>query len=362
MSYFPEPPHVHGTTSKIGILLINLGTPDAPTRQALRPYLKQFLSDPRVVEIPRLPWWLILNGIILNTRPGKSAQKYAQIWTPEGSPLFAHTRKQAKMLQGYLGERTRAPLVVEYAMRYGNPSIQSVITKLKQQGCERILALPLYPQYAASSTASALDAVFQTLVQSRNMPELRTVRHYHDHPGYINALANSVREHWQQHGRPDQLIMSFHGVPRYTLDKGDPYHCECHKTGRLLAEALGLLPDSFQVTFQSRFGRAEWIQPYTAPTLQMLGKKGVKRVDVICPGFAADCLETLEEIAMECKAEFLNAGGQEFHYIPCLNERDDWIRALCDITLNHLQGWLETPNPATALESRTRAVAMGAKD
>jgi ferrochelatase len=292
-----------------------------------------------VVEIPRVLWWLILNGIILNTRPGKSAQKYAQVWTAEGSPLLAHTRKQAKMLQGYLGERTRSPLAVEYAMRYGNPSIDSAIAKLKQQGCERILALPLYPQYAASSTASALDAVFQTLLQSRNMPELRTVRHFHDHPGYIAALASSVRDHWQQHGRPDLLIMSFHGVPRYTLDKGDPYHCECHKTGRLLAEALGLTPDKFQITFQSRFGRAEWIQPYTAPTLQMLGKKGVKRVDVICPGFAADCLETLEEIAMEGKAAFLNAGGQEFRNIPALNERPDWIAALADITLSHLQGW-----------------------
>ncbi|MFH1494847.1 MAG: ferrochelatase [Pseudomonadota bacterium] len=363
MPFLSEPPHTHGTPSKTGILLINLGTPDAPTRQALRPYLKQFLSDPRVVEIPRLLWWLILNGIILNTRPGKSAQKYAQIWTAEGSPLLAHTKKQAKMLQGYLGERTKAPLAIEFAMRYGNPSVPSAIASLRKQGCERILALPLYPQYAASSTASALDAVFETLQQSRNMPELRTVKHYHDHPGYIDALANSVRDHWQQHGRPDQLIMSFHGVPRYTLDKGDPYHCECHKTGRLLAEALGLKSGQFLITFQSRFGRAEWIQPYTAPTLQMLGKKGVKRVDVICPGFAADCLETLEEIAMECKADFLNAGGQEFHYIPCLNERDDWIRALCDIALKHLQGWLqETPNLASEQESKARAIAMGAKD
>lgn len=362
MAYLPEPPHTHGTPGKTGVLLINLGTPDAPTRQALRPYLKQFLSDPRVVEIPRLIWWLILNGIIINTRPGKSAQKYAQIWTSEGSPLFSHTLKQAKMLQGYLGERTRAPLAIEFAMRYGNPSVPSAIASLREQGCERILALPLYPQYAASSTASALDAVFQTMLQSRNMPELRTVKHYHDHPGYIAALANSVRDHWQQHGRPDQLIMSFHGVPRYTLDKGDPYHCECHKTGRLLAEALGLTADRFLVTFQSRFGRAEWIQPYTAPTLQMLGKKGVKRVDVICPGFAADCLETLEEIAMECKAEFLNAGGHEFHYIPCLNERDDWIRALCDITLKHLQGWLqETQDTASQQDSKARAIAMGAK-
>ena len=267
------------------------------------------------------------------------------------------------MLQGYLGERTKAPLVVEFAMRYGNPSVPSAIGNTQATGLRAHPALPLYPQYAASSTATALDAVFETLQQIRNMPELRTVKHYHDHPGYIDALANSVRDHWQQHGRPDQLIMSFHGVPRYTLDKGDPYHCECHKTGRLLAEALGLKSDQFLITFQSRFGRAEWIQPYTAPTLQMLGKKGVKRVDVICPGFAADCLETLEEIAMECKADFLNAGGQEFHYIPCLNERDDWIRALCDIALKHLQGWLqETPNLASEQESKARAIAMGAKD
>ena len=363
MPYLPEPTYRHGSPARIGILLINLGTPDAPTRQALRSYLRQFLSDPRVVEIPRVLWWPILNGIILNTRPGKSAQKYAQIWTAEGSPLFVHTRKQAKMLQGYLGERTKAPLAIEFAMRYGNPSVPAAMASLREQGCDRILALPLYPQYAASSTASALDAVFQALQHSRNMPELRTVRHYHDHPGYIAALASSVREHWMQHGRPDQLVMSFHGVPRYILDKGDPYHCECQKTGRLLAEALGLAQEQYQITFQSRFGRAEWIQPYTAPTLQMLGKKGVRRVDVICPGFAADCLETLEEIAVECKADFLNAGGQEFHYIPCLNERDDWIRALCDITLSHLRGWLEEPpNPAAALESRARAIAMGAKD
>jgi ferrochelatase len=315
------------------------------------------------VEIPRLVWWLILNGVILNTRPKKSAQKYAQIWTAEGSPLFVHTRKQAKMLQGYLGERTRAPLVIEFAMRYGNPSVPSAIASLKEQGCDRILALPLYPQYAASSTASALDAVFQTLLQSRNMAELRTVKHYHDHPGYIAALANSVRDHWMQHGRPDKLVMSFHGVPKKSLLQGDPYHCECQKTGRLLAEALGLAQDQYQVTFQSRFGRAEWLQPYTAQTLKDLGRKGTKRVDAICPGFSSDCLETLEEIAIECKADFLNAGGHEYHYIPCLNERDDWLRALCDITLDHLQGWLrETPNPASALESRARAIAMGAKD
>ena len=373
-TFLPEPAYQHGSPSKIGVLLINLGTPDAPTKQALRPYLKQFLSDPRVVEIPRLAWWLILNGVILNTRPAKSAQKYAQIWTAEGSPLFAHTRKQAKMLQGYLGERLKPPsplhplpggegkIIVEFAMRYGNPSVASALAKLKEQGCDRILALPLYPQYAASSSASALDAVFQALQQSRNMPELRTVRHYHDDPGYIAALANSVRDHWMQHGRPDKLVMSFHGVPKRSLMQGDPYHCECQKTGRLLAEALGLAQEQYQVTFQSRFGRAEWLQPYTAQTLKDLGKKGCKRVDVICPGFSSDCLETLEEIAIECKADFLNAGGQEFNYIPCLNERDDWLQALSNITLKHLQGWLqETPNPTAMLESKARAIAMGAK-
>lgn len=358
MTFLPEPPHQHGSPSRVGILLINLGTPDAPTAQALRPYLKQFLSDPRVVEIPRWAWWPILNGVILNTRPAKSAQKYAKIWTADGSPLLAHTRKQAVMLRGYLGERTPAPLVVEHAMRYGNPSVAAALTKLREQGCDRILALPLYPQYAASSTASALDAVFETLLRSRNQPELRTVRHYHDHPGYIAALANSVREHWMQHGRPDKLVMSFHGVPKKSLLQGDPYHCECQKTGRLLAEALGLAPDAYRITFQSRFGRAEWLQPYTAKTLQELGKQGTGRVDVICPGFSSDCLETLEEIAIECKADFLNAGGKEFHYIPCLNERDDWIRALCDIALVHLQGWLDGGGASD--ESRARALAMGA--
>jgi len=362
MPFLPEPTYQHGSPAKTGVLLINLGTPDAPTKTALRRYLKEFLSDPRVVEIPRLAWWPILNGVILNTRPAKSAQKYAQIWSTEGSPLLAHTRKQAKMLQGYLGERTRAPLVVEYAMRYGNPSVASVLASLKEQGCDRILALPLYPQYAASSTATALDAVFQTLQHSRNMPELRTVRHYHDDPGYIAALANSVRDHWMQNGRADKLVMSFHGVPKRSLLLGDPYHCECQKTGRLLADALGLAQDQYLITFQSRFGRAEWLQPYTAQSLKDLGKKGTKRVDVICPGFSSDCLETLEEIAMECKADFLNAGGQEYHYIPCLNERDDWIRALSELTLKHLQGWLEnTDTPDSAQQSRDRALAMGAK-
>jgi ferrochelatase len=362
MTYLPEPAYQHGTLAKTGILLINLGTPDAPTGQALRPYLKEFLSDPRVVEIPRAVWWLILNGVILNTRPKKSAEKYAQIWTSEGSPLQFHTERQTKLLKGYLGDRVNAPIVVEYAMRYGNPSVASVLAKLKEQGCDRILVLPLYPQYAASSTATAFDAVFQAFAGMRNVPAIRTVKHYHDHPGYIAALAQNVRDYWQQNGRPDKLVMSFHGVPRFSLDKGDPYHCECQKTGRLLAAALGLDEKQYKLCFQSRFGRAEWLQPYTAATLEALGKEGMGRVDVVCPGFVADCLETLEEIAMEGKASFLNAGGKEFHYIPALNERPEWIAALTDIALEHLQGWVAAESDREgAAASRSRALAMGAK-
>lgn len=363
--YLTEPAHTHGTLAKTGILLMNLGTPDAPTKQALKPYLKEFLSDPRVVEIPRAIWWLILNGVILNTRPKKSAEKYASIWTGEGSPLRFHTEKQAKLLKGWLGERIKSPFVVEYAMRYGNPSVASAMSKLAEQGCDRILTLPLYPQYAASSTATALDAVYQVLQTRRNQSALRSVRHYHDDPGYIAALAANVHEYWMQNGRPEMLVMSFHGVPRYTLDKGDPYHCECQKTARLLAEELGLAKTQYQLTFQSRFGRAEWIKPYTAATLEQLGRAKTKRVDVVCPGFVADCLETLEEIAMEGKQTFLAAGGGEFHYIPALNERSDWIAALGELALSNLGGWVSPQWDAAqatqqAETSRRLAVELGA--
>ncbi|HUO44857.1 MAG TPA: ferrochelatase [Burkholderiales bacterium] len=359
--YKSEPPFAHGSASRAGVLLINLGTPRAPTAQALRPYLKEFLSDPRVVEIPRLIWWPILHLFVLTTRPRQSAQRYAQIWGSDGSPLLAHTERQTLLLQGYLGERTRAPLVVDYAMRYGEPSVTEVLARMKQRGCDRILVLPLYPQYAASTTATAFDAVFAATAKMRNAPALRTVRHFHDDPGYIAALAQSVRDHWTRHGRPDKLVISFHGVPRFTLDKGDPYHCECHKTGRLLAEALQLTPAQYQVTFQSRFGRAEWLKPYTAETLEQLGKQQLGCVDVICPGFVADCLETLEEIAIEGKTIFLNAGGKEYRYIPCLNERPDWIHALADIAAQNLVGWIGNEPAAEQLtRSRERALALGA--
>lgn len=357
----PEPAYQHGTPSQTGILLINLGTPDAPTAQALRPYLKQFLSNPRVVEISKWAWWPILNGIILNTRPKKSAEKYAQIWMPEGSPLKVHTARQTRLLQDTLAQHIQSPLMVEYAMSIGSPAIAEVLERMKQHGCERILVLPLYPQYAASSTASAFDEVFAQLKKMRNTPAIRTVKHYPDHPGYIAALAQNVRDYWTETGKPDKLVISFHGVPRFTLDKGDPYHCECQKTGRLLAEALELDAGKYQICFQSRFGRAEWLSPYTAVTLEQLGKQNTRRVDVVCPGFVSDCLETLEEIAMEGKAIFIQAGGHEFHYIPCLNERDDWIQALADIALANLQGWLDAESSEKQTsQSRQRALEMGA--
>jgi ferrochelatase len=361
MSFQIEPGFTHGTPEKTGILLVNLGTPDAPTAQAVRPYLKEFLSDPRVVEIPKPIWWLILNGIILNVRPKKSAAKYASVWLPEGSPLRVYTAKQATLLEGYLSERTQAPFVVDYAMSYGNPSIASVMQKLKAQNCTRILVVPLYPQYAASSTATVFDRVFAAVQTMRNTPAIRTIKHFHDDAGYIKALAANVNEYWMKNGRPEKLVMSFHGVPQYTLEKGDPYHCECLKTGRLLAEALGLSKEQYVVSFQSRFGKAEWVKPYTTATLLELGKQKTKRVDVVCPGFVADCLETLEEIAMEGREDFQHAGGGEYHYIPCLNDRSDWMHAFTDLVMNNLQGWLIEPNAAELEQSKVRASALDAK-
>ena len=366
MHYLPEPSHQHGSLARIGILLVNLGTPDAPTAAAIRPYLREFLSDPRVVEIPRPLWWLILNGIVLPLRPRRSAAKYALIWTREGSPLAVHTARQAILLKGYLGERIKTPHTVSWAMRYGQPSIRKALLDLREQGCDRILVLPLYPQYAASTTASAFDAVFDTVKRMRNAPALRLVKHYHDHAAYVAALAKNVNDYWMTNGKPDMLLMSFHGIPRQALDRGDPYHCECHKTARLLGEELGLSPERYQVCFQSRFGRARWLQPYTMQTVRELGKRKTGRLDVICPGFVADCLETLEEIAVESKAAYLQAGGGEFHYIPCLNERHEWIQALAHIAAENLQGWTSTDWDAgsaqvTAAAERERALAMGAE-
>jgi ferrochelatase len=363
MSVFrTSPPHHHGSPTRTGVLLVNLGTPEAPTAQAVKPYLREFLSDPAVVELPRVIWQPILRLFVLPTRPRHTAEKYAEIWMTEGSPLKVHTERQTRLLRGYLGERIKAPLTVDYAMRYGAPGIAEKLDVLIAGGCDRILIVPLYPQYAASTVGSVCTAVFRHLARLRRMPALRTITHFHDHPGYITALAQSVREHWARNGRPDLLLMSFHGVPRYTLTRGDPYHCECQKTARLLAQELNLADDAYRVCFQSRFGRAEWLKPYTLATLTQLGRERIGRVDVICPGFVSDCLETLEEIAITNKAAFLNAGGSEFHFIPCLNQRDDWMRALSDIVFGNLLGWTGSAAGAATETARRRALEMGAKD
>jgi ferrochelatase len=357
MPFRKEPPHTHGATPKHAVVLVNLGTPDAPTRAAVRRYLKEFLSDPRVVEIPRAVWALILHGVILPFRSGKSARKYASIWQREGSPLRIYTEQQATLLQELLAERGHQDVEVVMGMRYGSPALPDVLNELKARGVDRIVVLPAYPQYSATTTASIWDAVFAHYRHIRNIPELRLVKHYHDHEGYIGALADRVRTYWQTHGRGDKLLMSFHGVPKRTLLLGDPYFCECQKTGRLLAARLGLAPDQYLVTFQSRFGRAEWLQPYTAPTVQQLARDGVKRIDVLCPGFTSDCLETLEEINMEVRHDFLSNGGQDYHYIPCLNDSPAWIAGMAEIAEQHMVGWPTMLAPAQKEGQRRDAEA-----
>ena len=366
MPFSTEPAFEHGAalqaTSTTAVLYCNLGTPDEPTAPALRRYLAEFLSDQRVVEIPRLLWLAILHGIILRIRPKKSAAKYASIWMPEGSPLKVWTQRQAGLLGTELqGEGHRVQ--VRYAMRYGNPSIASQLELLKELGVTRVLIMPAYPQYSATTTASVFDAVYSWAAKVRRLPEFRFVNHYHDDPGYIAALAASVEAYWTANGRADKLVMSFHGVPERTLQLGDPYHCECYKTARLLAEKLGLSKDRYQLTFQSRFGKAKWLEPYTEPTLIKLAEQGVKSVDVVCPGFTGDCLETLEEISMEAREAFLHAGGEKFSYIPCLNDSPVWIAALAQISAQHLAGWptQAAPDVEALAASKAAALALGAK-
>ncbi|MET4576305.1 ferrochelatase [Ottowia thiooxydans] len=335
MSFKPEPAPGDAQAPHTGVLLCNLGTPDEPTPSAVRRYLAEFLSDPRVVEIPPLVWKPILYGAILPTRPSKSAEKYRKIWMPEGSPLAFWTARQAVMLRGYLGERGHR-VTVRHAMRYGNPSMASMLDELKAQGCTRVLVVPLYPQYAGSTTGSVFDAVGAWARQVRHVPEFHFINRFHDDPGYIRALARQVSNYWMSHGRPNKLIMSFHGVPERSIKLGDPYQAQCLETARLLAERLALKSDDFEVCFQSRFGKAKWLEPYTDQTLQRLAQQGVGRVDVVCPGFVCDCLETLEEIAIEGKETFLHAGGQEFHYIPCLNDNAAWMVALSELVQERL--------------------------
>ena len=340
--FAPEPKFPADRPERIGILLCNLGTPDEATPSAVRRYLAQFLSDDRVVEIPKLAWLPILHGLILRTRPKESAAKYATVWNEggaTGSPLLYFTQRQASLLRGWLNETENNHVLVAHAMRYGNPSIASQLNALKAEGASRILIVPLYPQYSGTTTASVCDAVYEWAKTQRHIPELRFVQRYHDHPGYIEALAQTVEKHWRENGRAQKLFLSFHGVPQRTYELGDPYHDECYTTARLLAARLGLEESQYQLTFQSRFGKAKWLEPYTEPTLVAQAQQGLESVDIMCPGFTSDCIETLEEINQEAREAFMHAGGKDYRFIPCLNEHSTWIEALRDICQQHMQGW-----------------------
>ncbi|WP_111655576.1 ferrochelatase [Isoalcanivorax indicus] len=339
----------HSQADRIGVLITNLGTPDAPTAPALRRYLREFLSDPRVVEVPRLLWWLILNLIILRIRPRRSAAAYRTVWTDRGSPLLYHTRDQCEALRDTLRARYGERLVVDFAMRYGQPAIADTLQRLQDQGVRQLIVLPLYPQYSAATTASTFDALAADMRRRRWLPDFHFISHYHDFPPYLDALAGRITAHWKAQGRPDKLILSYHGIPKRYLLNGDPYHCECHKTSRLLAERLGLGPDDYMTTFQSRFGREEWLRPYMDETMKALPGQGVKHVHVVCPGFSADCLETIEEIGEENREYFMEAGGERYDYIPALNAGADHIEALSALLAPQLEQWLAKPERDAAL-------------
>jgi len=367
MRYRAEPRFQHDAIPRVGVLLVNLGTPEAATPAAVRRYLAEFLADPRVVEIPRVAWRPLLHGVVLRTRPAKSAQRYAAIWTKDGSPLALHTNKQRVLLAGYLGQRLKSlglpadHVMVEHGMRYGNPPLGAALDRLRAGGCARVLVVPLYPQYAASTTGSVVDAVASWLMHVRRTPGIRIVDSFHDDPGYIRALAATINDYWTRHAPPEHLVLSFHGVPRRSLEKGDPYHCYCHTTARLLARELGLESAQWTIAFQSRFGRGRWLEPYTADVLGELGKRKLRRVDVFAPGFVSDCLETLEELAIEGKELFQRAGGGDYNVIPCLNEHASWIGALADLAFANLQGWLQPPPDRGEREATLlRARALGA--
>lgn len=323
--------------AKTGVLLTNLGTPSAPTANALKIYLREFLSDPRVVEIPRLVWMIILHGIILRVRPAKSAKLYQSIWTEQGSPLMMHALNQQTKVEAYYKNLYGDNVIVDLAMRYGQPSIANALKKFQQAGVTKIIVLPLYPQFAGPTTASTFDAVVNEVKKWRWIPSLDFISSYHDDENYIQALANTVNEHITKHGKPDKLVLSYHGMPKLFLENGDPYYCFCHKTTRLLMAKLGFTEEEFVMTFQSRFGKAEWLQPYTDKTLEQLAQQGNKHIAIISPAFSADCLETLEELESENREVFIEAGGETYHYIPCLNDRDDHIAMITALLNSHIK-------------------------
>jgi len=331
--------HSHKSQPITGVLITNLGTPDEPTPAALKKYLGEFLWDPRVVEILRPVWWLILNGIILNTRPKKSAEAYKSVWTDDGSPLLVFSKKQATALQKSLESQIKGPVKVALGMRYGNPSIESALLELQAANAQQILVLPLYPQYAAATSASTLDAVGEAMKPWRYIPQLRFVSHYHDDEKYISAVANSIQKYWDENGKPQKLFFSFHGMPKFTFKAGDPYYCQCQKTARLISERLGLNDGEWIVAFQSLFGKAEWLRPYANETLKKLGEEKLASIDIVCPGFSADCLETLEEMAEENKAVFQEAGGGQYRYIPALNDTPEHIDVISNLVMQNVKGW-----------------------
>ncbi|MDT0583526.1 MULTISPECIES: ferrochelatase [Alteromonadaceae] len=360
MKYQSQTSFTHAQADKIGVLVSNLGTPQAPTKQALKPYLKQFLSDPRVVEVPKVIWWCVLNLIILNIRPKRSAEAYSTVWTEEGSPLLVHTKNQSVALERKLQEKYGDNVIIDYAMRYGQPSVSNAIESLLSKGARKIVVLPLYPQYCASTTGSTFDAVAEDFVKRRWLPDMRFISHYHDNPEYIQCIADKIKKHWETHPRADKLIFSYHGIPKRYLLNGDPYHCECHKTTRLVAEALGLHSSEYMTTFQSRFGREEWLKPYTDHTLKALPETGVRSVQVVCPGFSSDCLETIEEIGEENREYFEEAGGERYEYIEALNSDDQHIDMLFNLIESNLQGWNTELNDASVYEQRNKlAEEMG---
>lgn len=348
----------HNSIPATGILITNLGTPDAPTKKAVRKYLAEFLSDTRVIETSKLVWWPILYGIILTLRPRKSAEAYNKVWTNDGSPLKVISEHQVAGIASRLKQKIAGPVVVELAMRYGEPSIRSALERMRAANVRRLLVFPLYPQYSATTTASTFDAVADVLKTWRWLPEFRMINHYHDHAGYIGALAESIRMYRASHGRPDKLLFSFHGLPKQYFLAGDPYFCECQKTARLVAEQLQLPEDEWKVSFQSRFGPTEWLKPYTGDVLQNWAKTGSTNVQIICPGFSADCLETLEEIQIQYRKLFLEAGGKQFAYIPALNDSPEHLDTLTDIILQHSQGWDSQPAYLQAELIKQRAEGM----
>ncbi|HYG63672.1 MAG TPA: ferrochelatase [Thermoanaerobaculia bacterium] len=361
MTYFGQPDFQHGEVPAVGVLLANLGTPDAPDTPALRRYLRQFLLDPRVIELPRWKWWLVLHLFILPRRPQQSAKLYQKVWTAEGSPLLVISRRQAAAIQEVLRKESATPVHVALGMRYGNPSIPAALRELAEKGCRRVLVLPLFPPYAAVTAGSTFDAVAAELATWRWVPEVRTIHQYHDDPAYIAALAASIREAWRDGERGEKLLFSFHGIPKRYFLAGDPYFCQCHKIARLTAEALELPRDRWEVSFQSLFGKEEWLKPYTDKTIEAMARSGIRRLDVVCPGFSADCLETIEEMDEMNREVFLHAGGEHYRYIPALNDRPDHIRVLSDLVLRNLQGWVEPVDLRAAEESRHRAEEMKAR-